>query len=167
MHVATQPPIQVIKKSFPRIIIVCYVQHFLSNFSQDLIKKPTHGFINQCIDLLVVPTYPLNLTGNPAVHAEEANVQVALNQVVTLRVYVAGYPMPGANDIQWYKDGVMIVASSSYTFASDMLSLTFEVMDKSVAGIYECRVITNQGMSSAFINVTFPGMKACVLDSFK
>ena len=104
-----------------------------------------------------------SLTGNPVVVAEESNMEVALNQEVTLRVYVAGDPLPGADDIQWYKNGNLIVTSSSFTFTSDRQSLMIVLMDRDAAGIYECRVTTIEGMSSAFINVTFPGIeRACV-----
>ena len=92
--------------------------------------------------------------------AEEINVRVALNQNANLRVVIAGDPQPGANDIQWYKNGTVIVTSSTYTFTSDRQSLMIAVTGKDAAGIYECRVTTTEGMSSAFIKVTFPGMES-------
>ena len=92
--------------------------------------------------------------------AEEINMRVALNQNATLRVDVAGDPQPGANDIQWYKNGTVIVTSSTYTFTSDKQSLMIAVTGKDAAGVYECCVTTIEGTSSAFINVTFPGMES-------
>ena len=99
-----------------------------------------------------------NLTGNPVVAAEEISVQVVLNQTVILRVHIAGDTQPEANDIQWYNNGAAIVTSSFYAFSSDRQSITIIVTNKNVTGIYECRVTTTEGMNSAFINVTFPGM---------
>ena len=88
---------------------------------------------------------------------EEINMRVALNQVATLRVHVAGIPQPVADDIQWYKNGTKIMTSSFYSFTSDRQSLMITVTSKEAAGIYECRVTTDAGASSVFINVTFPG----------
>ena len=99
-----------------------------------------------------------NLTGNPVVAAEEISVQVVLNQTAILRVHIAGDPQPEANDIQWYNNGATIVTSSFYVFSSDRQSLTIVETSKNVIGIYECRVTTTEGISSAFINITFPGM---------
>ena len=64
--------------------------------------------------------------------AEEINVRVVLNQNATLRVDVAGDPQPGANDIQWYKNGTVIMTSSTYTFTSDRQSLIIAMTGKNV-----------------------------------
>ena len=98
------------------------------------------------------------LTGNPRVVAEEISVQVVWNQTAVLRVHIAGDPKPEANNIQWYNNGAAIVPSSFYAFSSDRQSLTIVVTSKNVTGMYECRVTTTEGMSSVFINVTFPGI---------
>ena len=100
---------------------------------------------------------PLPCADNPVVVADESNVRVVLNSTVTLRVHVAGDPQPEPSDIQWYKNGTEIVTS---TFSSDRQSLTIAVTSTHAAGIYECRVTTIKGMSSAFFNVTFPGMES-------
>ena len=89
--------------------------------------------------------------------AVESNMRVALNQNATLRVHVAGDPQPKPSDIQWYKNGTVIVTS---TFSRERQSLTIAVTSKNAAGIYECRVTTTKGMSSAFFNITFPGMES-------
>ena len=100
--------------------------------------------------------------------AEEVNVRVALYQEATLRVRVAGDPLPGANDIEWYKNGTLITNSSSFSFTSDRQAIIFDVTGKNASGIYECHVTTIEGMSTAFINVTFPGTESlqCILATF-
>ena len=101
------------------------------------------------------------LPANPIVFAPVAHIQVALNTVAELQVYTSGTnPVPTAEHISWYKDGVVIRPSSpshQYNMSTDRMQLKISVTGKEVAGIYESRVTTPQGTSSAFINVTFPG----------
>ena len=81
-----------------------------------------------------------------------------------LQVYISGSdPVPSADHIHWYKNGVQISASQQYSLSSDQTLLNVNVSDKNIAGVYECRVKTLQGQDSAFINVSFPGNHFVIL----